>query len=461
MRLSFNPSAGALALISLLFAAAGAQSAGHPSTQDDWYEASAIIQAIQPPQIPNRDYNITDFGARSGGNRDALPAILAAIDKAHEDGGGRVIIPKGNWFSKGPIHLKSRINLHISEGATLLFSPEPKDYLPAVLTRWEGTEMYGYSPLIYGRDVEDVAITGKGKFDGNGKSVFHGWKSKEPDDLVRLRTMGIEGAPIEDRQFHEGHFLRPVMMQIFGGKRVLLQDYTITNSPFWINHLTYVDQAIMRGVTVDSHFANNDGIDIESSTYVLVENNNFKTGDDAVVVKAGRDFDGRRIARPSENIVIRNNILGGEDGIGLGSEMSGGIRNVFIESNTYTEGDSAFRFKANLDRGGVVERIRIRNMHIKSTDLLFWFELTYAAGSMGGNFPSIYRDIVFEDITVDEVGKVFHANAPKGYPLRDVTLRNIRIRKADELFTIDNVDNLVFDNVEINGQRVNGVMSWK
>jgi polygalacturonase len=250
-------------------------------------------------------------------------------------------------------------------------------------------------------------------------------------------------------------------IQIFGGKRVLLEDYTAVNSPFWINHLVYVDHAIVRGVHVDSHFANNDGLDIESSTYVLAENNNFKTGDDAIVVKSGRDLDGRRVGRPSENIVIRNNIFGGEDGIGLGSEMSGGIRNVFIENNTYTEGDAAFRFKANLDRGGVVERIRIRNMHIKSTDLLFWFELTYIAGAQGGNFPSIYRDIVFEDITVDKVGKVFHANAPKGYPLKDVTLRNVRIKQADELFTIDNVDNLVFDNVEINGQRVNGVLSWK
>jgi polyisoprenoid-binding protein YceI len=146
-----------------------------------------------------------------------------------------------------------------------------------------------------------------------------------------------------------------------------------------------------------------------------------------------------------------------EDGVDKGPMIRAG----FVARGRIDRHDYGVSWNSALDRGGVVERIRIRNMHIKSTDLLFWFELTYIAGAQGGNFPSIYRDIVFEDITVDKVGKVFHANAPKGYPLKDVTLRNVRIKQADELFTIDNVDNLVFDNVEINGQRVNGVLSWK
>ncbi len=451
----------ALAVLISASATVAQSSEGHPDTQEDWFKASEIVQAVQPPQIPDRDYVITDFGARSGARRDSREAIHAAIDKAHEEGGGRVVIPKGTWLSKGPIHLKSRINLHVSEGATVLFSPDPEDYLPAVFTRWEGIEMYGYSPLIYARDVEDVAVSGKGTFDGNAKSEFHKWKEKEADDLAQIRLMGGAGVPVEERQFNKGSYLRPTMIQIMGGKRILLEDYTATNSPFWVNHLVYVDQALVRNVKVDSHFANNDGLDIESSTYVVAEHNNFNTGDDAIVVKSGRDYDGRRVGRPSENIVIRNNVFGGEDGIGMGSEMSGGIRNVFIENNTYTEGTSAFRFKANLDRGGVVEHIRIRNMHIKSTELLFWFELTYVAGAQGGNFPSLYSDIVFEDITVEKVGKVFHANAPEGYPLTDVTLRNIRIEEADEMFTIENVDNLVFDNVQVGNNRINGRLDWK
>ncbi|UZJ42849.1 glycoside hydrolase family 28 protein [Marinimicrobium sp. C6131] len=429
----------------------------HDDTQADWNKASEIVQAVQPPQIPNRDYLITDFDAKRG---DARPAIMAAIEQASADGGGRVIIPEGQWESHGPIHLKSRINLHISEGATLLFSPEPEDYLPAVLTRWEGTEMYGYSPLIYAYQVQDVAVTGKGTLDGNEDSEFHPWYDKQRPDMDALRAMGAAGNPVEERQFAEGHFLRPSMLQIVDAQRVLLEDYTIKNSPFWINHLVYTDHAIVRGLKVDSMFPNNDGIDVDSSRYVIVENNYFRTGDDSVVIKSGRDYDGRQVGRPSEYVVVRNNDMGGEDGIALGSEMSGGIRHVYFTDNILRSGKAAVRFKANLDRGGVAEHIRVRNMTIESFDQLFWFQLNYP-GELGGNYPTVYRDLVFEDITVESTGSVLEVYAPEGYPLQDVTLRNITIKKADDLFVLDNVQNLVFDNVEINGNRVNGQLDWK
>ncbi|WP_024460956.1 glycoside hydrolase family 28 protein [Marinimicrobium sp. LS-A18] len=429
----------------------------HDDTQADWNKASEIVQTVQPPNIPNRDYLITDFDAKRG---DARPAIMAAIEQASADGGGRVIIPKGQWESHGPIHLKSRINLHISEGATLLFSPEPEDYLPAVLTRWEGTEMYGYSPLIYAYQVQDVAVTGKGTLDGNEDSEFHPWYDKQRPDMEALRAMGAAGNPVEERQFAEGHFLRPSMLQIVDAQRVLLEDYTIKNSPFWINHLVYTDHAIVRGLKVDSMFPNNDGIDVDSSRYVIVENNFFRTGDDSVVIKSGRDYDGRQVGRPSEYVVVRNNDMGGEDGIALGSEMSGGIRHVYFTDNILRSGKAAVRFKANLDRGGVAEHIRVRNMTIESFDQLFWFQLNYP-GELGGNYPTVYRDLVFEDITVESTGSVLEVYAPEGYPLQDVTLRNITIKKADDLFVLDNVQNLVFDNVEINGNRVNGQLDWK
>lgn len=429
----------------------------HDDTQADWNKASDIVQAVQPPQIPNRDYLITDFDAKRG---DARPAIMAAIEQASADGGGRVIIPKGKWESHGPIHLKSRINLHISEGATLLFSTEPEDYLPAVLTRWEGTEMYGYSPLIYAYQVQDVAVTGKGTLDGNEDSEFHPWYDKQRPDMDALRAMGAAGNPVEERQFAEGHFLRPSMLQIVDAQRVLLEDYTIKNSPFWINHLVYTDHAIVRGLKVDSMFPNNDGIDVDSSRYVIVENNFFRTGDDSVVIKSGRDYDGRRVGRPSEYVVVRNNDMGGEDGIALGSEMSGGIRHIYFTDNILRSGKAAVRFKANLDRGGVAEHIRVRNMTIESFDQLFWFQLNYP-GELGGNYPTVYRDLVFEDITVESTGSVLEVYAPEGYPLQDVTLRNITIKKAEDLFVLDNVQNLVFDNVEINGNRVDGQLDWK
>lgn len=430
-----------------------------PTGKAAWDMLQRIEQHIQPPAIPQRDYPVTDFGALGDGRNDARPAILAAIDKAAGEGGGRVVLPAGVWLSNGPIVLKSRIDLHVAEGATLLFGPDPKDYLPAVKTRWEGTEVMGYSPLIYARDVEDVAITGKGVIDGNAESVFHSWKKQEKPDQVALRHMGIDGVPVEQRQMGEGHFLRPALVQIFGAKRVLLEDYTIKNSPFWVNHLNYADQAIVRGLHVDSRMANNDGIDIESSRYVLVENNTFRTGDDSVVVKSGRDRDGREIGRPSEYVVVRHNDMGGEDGIGLGSEMSGGIRYVLFADNVLRKGASAIRFKGNLDRGGVVEHVRVQNMTMEDFETLIWFQLDYP-GELGGNFPPVYRDLSFENLKAERIGTAFELHGPKAAPLADIRMKDIVIKSAKTPLVVENVASLAFDNVMIGTQRIDGSLAW-
>ena len=422
--------------------------------------AQKIVDEIKLPKIPDRVFSIVDFGALAGAMHDSRPAILAAIQKAEAQGGGKVVIPAGVWFSGGPIHLRSKIELHVAEGAHLLFSPDPADYLPVVLTRWEGTEVYGYSPLIYARDVHDVAITGKGIIDGNADSEFFAWHPQEKPDQLKLRQMGASGVPVEQRQFGEGTFLRPTLIQFFSAERVLLENYTAKNSPFWVNHLNYTTHATMRGVKVDSHRANNDGIDIESSSYVLVENNHFRTGDDSAVVKSGRDLDGRTIGRPSEHVVIRNNDMGGEDGIGLGSEMSGGIRNVYFLDNILRTGSAAVRFKSNLDRGGVVEKIRVCNMQVESFDSLFWFQLNYPS-QLGNNFPAVYRDILFENISVEKAGTVLEVHAPESAPLQNVTFRNVEIKRADNHFVLENAENLVFDNLRINGERVDGRLNWK
>jgi polygalacturonase len=428
---------------------------------DDWALADEIVDSIRTPSIPQRDYKITDFGAVGDGKTDARPAIMAAIEQAGKEGGGRIVLPKGVWFSKGPIHLKSKINFHVAKGAILRFSPEPRDYLPPVLTRWEGTELYGYSPLIYAYKVQDVAITGKGLIDGNGDSEFHQWTARQETDQLKLRKQGNNGTPATKRIYGEGTYLRPSMIQFFHAERVLLEDYTLTHAPFWVNHLVYTDHARLRDIRVDSHHANNDGVDIESSTYVLVEDSWFRTGDDSVVVKSGRDRDGREIGRPSMNIVVRNNDMGGEDGIALGSEMSGGIRNVFFTDNILRKGSSAIRFKANLDRGGTVEHIRVRNMKIESFDKhLFWFQLNYP-GLLGGGHPSTYRDIVFENITAEHAGIVFEAHAPQAAPLQDVLLKNVTVKQAGDTFILENVTSLRLENVRIGIQTINGQLDWK
>lgn len=429
---------------------------------DDWARAEEIVAAIQLPDIPDRDYVITDFGATPGEGADARPAILAAIKRASDEGGGRIVIPAGQWFSRGPLHLASRINLHVSEGATLLFSPEARHYLPVVRTRWEGTELHGYSPLIYAFEVHDVAITGKGVIDGNAASEFLSWVGEglQQDDQLALRRMGVDGTPVSRRIFGEGTHLRPSMIQFFRAERVLLEDYTLHNSPFWVNHLVYTNHATVRRIRVESHHANNDGVDVDSSRNVLIEHCWFRTGDDSVVVKSGRDRDGREIGRPSENVVVRHNDMGGEDGIALGSEMSGGIRNVYFTDNILRRGASAIRFKANLDRGGTVEHIRVRNFTVESFENLFWFQLNYP-GLLGGGHPSTYRDIVFENFTVERAGTVLDARAPAIAPLQDVTLRNITIKEADHPFILENVEGLKLENVRIGSQRVDGRLDWR
>ncbi len=425
----------------------------------DWAIADHIVESIQLPNIPNQEFSILDYDAEPS-PADARPAIMAAIQAASNAGGGKVIIPKGIWLSDGPVHLQSRIELHVSEGATLQFSTNASSYLPVVKTRWEGTELYTYSPLIYARDVEDVAVTGKGTIDGNAESEFHGWIKKQDDDVSKLRHMGFTGISVEKRQFGEGSYLRPPALQIFGGKRILLSDYKLINSPFWVNHLVYVTGATIRNLNIDSHYGNNDGIDVESSSYVLIEDCLFRTGDDSVVIKSGRDLDGRTIGIPSTYVLVRNNDMGGEDGIGLGSEMSGGISHVYFTDNVLQSGISAFRLKSNLDRGGMVEKVRVRNFKVGSFDNLFWFQLNYPS-KQGGNFPATYRDIVFENIEVESVKMVMEIHAPKAAPLSNVLFKNITIKSAETNFVIENAIDLKLENFKIGEQTVNASMNWQ
>lgn len=440
-----------LAVIALLVSA--------PSFADDWAQAEVIINTIQAPNIPNNTFHITQFNAVEGGKRDCLPALTAAIEAASAAGGGKIVVPSGTWLLNGPIHLKSKINLYLSEGSRLLFSANPKHYLPAVRSRWEGTELFTYSPFIYAANVTDVAITGPGILDGNKKSKFRRWAKKQKKNMDALRHAGATGVPVEQRIFAEGTYLRPTFVQFFHAKRVLLEGYTIINAPFWINHLVYTQYATVRDLTVKSFFGNNDGLDVESSQYVLVENNLFRTGDDSVVIKSGRDMDGRTIGVPSENIVVRNNDMGGEDGIALGSEMSGGIKNVFFENNILRTGASAIRFKANLDRGGLVEHIRVRNFKVEAFENLFWFQLNYP-GELGGNFPSTYRDIVFENFSVENAETFLEVHAPNIAPLTDVTFKNITVNKVNTPLILENATNLTFENVQLEAQTINGTLNW-
>ena len=316
-----------------------------------------ILVRIQPPQFPNRDFPITEHGAISGGQTDCRPAISQAIAACHESGGGRVVVPAGDWLVRGPIHLRSDVNLHLEEGATIRFSTESSDYLPPVLTRFESNELMNYSPLVYAFEQENIAITGKGTLDGQaGPAHWWPWKGQsgsgphQAADSQLVRQMGEDNVPAANRVFGAGHYLRPNFVQPYRCRNVLVEGVTFTNSPMWVLNPVLCENVTVRGVTVVSHGPNNDGCNPESCRDVLIENCTFDTGDDCIAIKSGRNADGRRIGVPSENIIIRGcTMKNGHGGVVLGSEMSGGIRNVFVEDCAMDSPnlDCAIRLKSN------------------------------------------------------------------------------------------------------------------
>ena len=441
----------------LLFAAAYACAPKHTVTStpaEGWDQVPAILENIKAPEFPDVTYNIVDYGAKSGLEHNSLPAVIAAINECNVSGGGKVLVPAGTYYMGGPIILKSHVNLHLEEGAKLVFSTEPTDYLPMVLTKWEGTECYNYCPFIYSYQCVDVAVTGKGEIDGQGAVTFNGWRAKQGPAMDRLRQMGNDSIPVYERVFGEGWFLRPVMIQFVGCKNVLIEDVKIYDSPFWIIHPVYCDNVIVRGVYIDSNNFNNDGVDPESSTNVLIENCTFNVGDDGIAIKSGRDQDGWRIGQATENVIVRNCHFA-RWAITIGSEMSGGVRNIFIEDCTIDSCRNGIYFKSNLDRGGFFENLYMRNIQ---ADICLWGVINFRTdyhGYRGGNYPTQFRNITIENVTCNRVDSVaIMANGVAEAKLYNITLRNIEVKQAPKATQMQNVVNLTLDNVRVNGKLV-------
>ncbi len=428
---------------------------GAPPGRDVWQQAADIADAIAVPAIPDRSADISAYGAQPGWGSDSRPAIQAAVDALARAGGGRVEVPAGQWFSDGPIRLASRIELHLQAGAHLRFSGTAASYLPVVKTRWEGTEVWTYSPMIFTDGAEDVAITGTGKLDGQGERNFLPWRQKQKPDQNRLRQMGIDGVPVDDRVFGEGHWLRPHFVQFRDCRRVLIDGPTFVDSPFWVNHLLYCDQVTVRNIRVVSHHINSDGVDVDSSSNVLIERSEFDVGDDGVAIKSGRDQDGWRVARPSRNVIIRDCRYLGQTGgaMAIGSEMSGGVTDVFVDGYRMAEAHHALYFKANLDRGGKIERVHIRRIRVGAADSLLIFTNDYHS-YRGGDFPARFENVTVDDVHCDtaRVGLsiVGHARAP----VRNVTLRKLTIGSAEVPMQVSHAEGLVFEDVSINGAAV-------
>lgn len=313
-------------------------------------------------------FSITDFGAVQDDQQKNSEAITMAIEAANQAGGGVVIVPEGEWLTS-KIHLKSNVNLHLEKGAVLLFSDNPDDYLPAVLTTWEGMECYNYSPLIYAFECENVAITGEGEL----KAKMDLWSTWFPrpqphmNSLKRLYNMAANGVPVEERQMvNDTAHLRPHFIQFNRSSIILLEGISVTNSPFWTIHPYLCKDVVIRNLNVYAHGHNNDGVDPEMSQNVLIENCVFDQGDDAIAVKSGRNQDAWRLNTPSRNLVIRNCIVkNGHQLLAIGSELSGGVENVFMDSCTVADDASMFHLvfiKTNERRGGFVDNIHVQNI---------------------------------------------------------------------------------------------------
>ena len=463
-------SVGGLFVLPGLVAGCGAERTPEAGVTDAdaWSRMPEILARIRPPAFADQDFPITDFGAIEGGTVKATAAIRQAVEACHAAGGGRVVVPPGVFLS-GSVHLRSNVALHVSEGATLRFSTDAADYLPAVYTRWEGFELMNYSPLIYAFEQENVAVTGSGTLDGQADNEHwwswkgrkeYGWDGDEPeqsDARARLFMMADEGRPVEERVFGEGDFLRPSFVEFYRCQNVLIEGVTIVRSPMWLIHPTLCTNVTVRGITARSHGPNNDGCNPESCTDVLIESCFFDTGDDCIALKSGRNADGRRLATPIENVVVRDcTMRDGHGGVVIGSEMSGGARNVFAERCQMDSPnlDRVLRIKTNSVRGGFVEGVYMRDVTAgQVADAVIRINFLYEEGD-AGDFDPVVRDIDVRRVTSEKSAYALYLIGYPEAPIRDVRLVDCQFSGVEEESIIENVEDLALENVTINGERV-------
>ena len=401
---------------------------------------------VQEPVIPPNSVSITDFGAKSGGQELCTKAFAEAIAAVSKKGGGRVVIPRGTWLT-GPITLKSNIELYSENGALVIFSKN-KDLYPLVETNFEGFNTFRCMSPINGRNLENIAITGHGVFEGSGEA----WRAVKKDKLTEsqwkslVASGGIVGGNgktwYPSQQFIDGEklaemnvprslktkaefekirdFLRPVMVSLISCKKVLFDGPVFQNSPAWCIHPLMCEDFTFRNMTIRNpwYSQNGDAIDIESCKNSVIHDSTFDAGDDGICIKSGKDKEGRDRKMPNENLIIKNCIVfHGHGGVTVGSEMSSGVKNLHVSNCTFLGTDVGLRFKSNRGRGGVVENIFISNIEmINIPTQAISFNLFYSGRSAS------------EDLEAGEGGQ-----APKLLPVTEETpqFKNIFIRNVN------------------------------
>jgi polygalacturonase len=427
-----------------------------------------IQKQIVAPTFKNVTYNIADYGAVADDSSFLNhKSINTTIDLCSSKGGGIVLIPKGVWHT-GPIVLKNNVNLHIAEGAVLLFTSDVKQY-PTVLTRWEGMDCYNTSPMIYAYGQENIAITGKGTIDG-GASIKNWWGMRRlsavPGKELRGRPLLMEwcekGTPIEQRIMGPEDNLRPQLINLYKCKNILLQDVTLVRPAFWTIHPLLCENVTVKGVTINTSGApNGDGCDPESCKNVLIEDCYFNTGDDCIAIKSGRNFDGRKWNIPSENIIVRKcHMQNGHGGVVIGSEISGGYRNLFVEDCEMNSPslDRVIRIKTNNCRGGIIENVYVRNVTVgQCRESVLLITLLYEpAENCTRDFPPIVRNIYLDKVTCKQSRYgVYITGFEDLKNISNINLLNCEWTNVSDGNRIEGlVEGLKFEETTINGELV-------
>ncbi len=444
--------------------------------EDVWAGMQTVLNGIKLPDIPDKDFVITQYGA----SQDSSylwngKAINRTIEEASKAGGGMVVIPQGEWKT-GPLTLLSHINLHVEKDAKLLFSTTREHYLPVVLTRWEGIDCYTLHPLIYAYDQSDIAITGEGTIDGqaNNENWWHmcgaerfgyreGMLTQRAKNHGRPKLTEYEqtNTPVEERKMTIADGLRAQMVNIYKCDRVLIEGVTMRNSPFWVMHPMMVNSLTVRDVKVISHGPNSDGCDPESCNGVLIERCYFDTGDDCIAIKSGRNNDGRRWGIPSQNIIVRDcHMKNGHGGVVVGSEISGGYRNLWVENCKMDspELERVIRIKTNPCRGGVIENIYARNIEVgQCKEAVLKINLDYEPKEdCQRDFNPVVRNVRLENVTskASKYG-VCIIGLSEEENVYDISVKDCHfdgVKEGDKVKGM--VKNLTYDKYYRNGEKV-------
>lgn len=432
-----------------------------------------IEQSIKAPEFANRDFVITKYGASVKASAvKNQKAINKAITACSKKGGGRVIVPAGT-FNTGAITLLSNVNLVVEKDAVLQFVFEP-DLYPIVPTRWEGIDCWNLSPCIYAYKQQNVAITGEGTIDGGGsnetwwpmcgKDTF-GYKpgmiNQRGGSRARLLKAAEDGVNMDERRFDKNDGLRPQLINLNQCDNILIEDVTLLRSPFWVIHPLFCKNVTVRGVKITNDGPNGDGCDPECCDGVLIENCFFNTGDDCIAIKSGRNNDGRLWGKPSENIIIRNCIMhNGHGGVVIGSEISGGCRNVFAHDNVMDspELERVVRIKTNPCRGGIIENIYARNIKVgQCKESVLKINLDYEPNEVCcRDYPPTVRNVYMENVTCEKsMYGVQIIGLDTAVYVHDIYVKDCKFNGVQSGNTIKGeTRNVKFENLFINGNIV-------